>query len=50
VAETPLHEAKPDLPTEPKPRRVIGRDDGLFEVPEDFDAPLPDEVLALFDA
>jgi prevent-host-death family protein len=36
------------VPIEPKPQRVIGQDDGLFEVPEDFDAPLPDEVLALF--
>ena len=36
------------VPIEPKPRRVIGQDDGLFEVPDDFDAPLPDEVLALF--
>jgi len=33
---------------DPKPQRVIGQDDGLFEVPEDFDAPLPDEVLTLF--
>jgi prevent-host-death family protein len=36
------------VPIEPKPQRVLGRDEGLFEVPEDFDAPLPDEVLALF--
>lgn len=36
------------VPIEPKPQRVIGQDEGLFEVPEDFDAPLPDEVLALF--
>lgn len=36
------------VPIEPRPQRVIGQDDGLFEVPEDFDAPLPDEVLALF--
>lgn len=33
---------------EPKPQRIIGQDDGLFEVPDDFDAPLPDEVLMLF--
>lgn len=25
--------------------RVLGRDRGAFEVPDDFDAPLPDEVL-----
>lgn len=36
------------VPIEPKSRRVIGQDDGLFEVPEDFDAPLPDHVRALF--
>jgi len=36
------------VPIEPKPQRVLGRDDGLFEIPDDFDAPLPDEVLALF--
>jgi prevent-host-death family protein len=36
------------VPIEPKPQRVFGQDEGLFEVPEDFDAPLPDEVLALF--
>ena len=31
-------------------RRQFGKDRGLFEVPEDFDAPLPDEFLALFEA
>jgi len=36
------------VPIEPKPRRVIGQDDGLFEVPDDFDAPLPDPIRALF--
>jgi prevent-host-death family protein len=36
------------VPIEPKPQRVLGQDEGLFEVPEDFDASLPDEVLALF--
>jgi prevent-host-death family protein len=36
------------VPIDPKPQRVIGQDDGLFEVPDDFDAPLPDEVLTLF--
>jgi len=34
---------------EPKPRRVLGQDEGLFKVPEDFDAPLPPELLALFE-
>lgn len=30
--------------------RALGRDRGLFEVPEDFDAPLPPEVLAGFES
>jgi prevent-host-death family protein len=36
------------VPVDSKPQRLIGQDDGLFDVPDDFDAPLPDEVLALF--
>jgi prevent-host-death family protein len=28
--------------------RVLGRDHGLFEVPEDFNDPLPDDVLKAF--
>ena len=35
--------------TASKPRRRLGRDQGLFEVPDDFDAPLPDDVLASFE-
>jgi prevent-host-death family protein len=31
------------------PRRLFGRDRGKFIVPEDFDAPLPPEVLADFE-
>ena len=31
-------------------RRVAGRDRGLFTVPEDFDAPLPDNILAEFES
>lgn len=30
-------------------RRILGQDRGLFEVPEDFDAPLPDDILADFE-
>jgi TatD DNase family protein len=26
---------------EPKPRRILGQDEGLFEVPDDFDEPFP---------
>lgn len=36
------------VPIEHKAQRTIGQDDGLFQVPDDFDAPLPDDVLALF--
>jgi prevent-host-death family protein len=30
-------------------QRILGRDAGLFEVPENFDDPLPDEVVAAFE-
>ncbi len=30
-------------------RRRFGRDRGLFEVPADFDAPLPEELLRSFE-
>ena len=30
-------------------RRVLGIDDGLFDVPEDFDAFLPEELLEAFE-
>lgn len=30
-------------------RRILGRDEGLFEVPVDFDAPLDDELLDAFE-
>ena len=33
-----------------KPRRTLGRDQGLFVVPDDFDAPLPPDVLAGFES
>lgn len=29
--------------------RPLGIDRGLYEVPDDFDAPLPDELLAAFE-
>ena len=35
-----------DMPTE----RQLGRDRGLFVVPDDFDAPLPDEVIEDFES
>ncbi len=33
----------------PPPKRVLGRDVALCTVPEDFDAPLPDGILAEFE-
>ncbi len=30
-------------------RRCFGADQGLFEVPDDFDAPLPDDLLDEFE-
>jgi antitoxin (DNA-binding transcriptional repressor) of toxin-antitoxin stability system len=32
-----------------KPKKRIGLLKGCFEVPEDFDAPLPEEVLSAFE-
>lgn len=37
------------VPVEPRGRRVFGIDRGRFEVPDDFNAPLPDEVLRDFE-
>jgi len=34
---------------EAPPRRLLGLDEGLFVVPDDFDAPLPEDVLAGFE-
>jgi prevent-host-death family protein len=34
----------------PSAKRSAGRDRGLFSVPEDFDAPLPADVLADFES
>jgi prevent-host-death family protein len=30
-------------------RRALGADEGTYDVPDDFDAPLPDEVLDTFE-
>jgi prevent-host-death family protein len=35
---------------QPKRARVLGRLRGKIVVPDDFDAPLPDEVLDLFES
>jgi prevent-host-death family protein len=37
------------VPITPTGIPVFGIDRGRFEVPDDFDAPLPDEIAALFE-
>lgn len=37
------------VPVQRSAPRVFGRDRGLFTLPDDFDAPLPDEVLDEFE-
>ena len=37
------------VPVERPARRTLGVDRGRFELPEDFDAPLPEEVLREFE-
>jgi prevent-host-death family protein len=36
--------------SKPKANRVSGLDKGLLQIPDDFDAPLPDDVLELFES
>lgn len=38
------------VPMQSRGKRQLGIDDGRFEVPTDFDAPLPDELLDAFGA
>ena len=35
---------------QPVAKRVPGRDRGLFSVPEDFDASLPEDILSEFES
>jgi prevent-host-death family protein len=37
------------VPIRRRKRRVLGIDAGKFSVPDDFDAPLPDELLNEFE-
>jgi prevent-host-death family protein len=37
------------VPIENRPRRHLGRDRGLFRVPEDFNEPLPADLLRSFE-
>lgn len=34
---------------EPVEDRILGQDEGLFTVPEDFNDPLPEDVLSAFE-
>ena len=36
--------------SKPQANRVPGLDKGMVQIPEDFDAPLPDDVLELFES
>jgi prevent-host-death family protein len=38
------------VPIEAPRKRRLGIDEGVFQVPEDFDAALPEDVLAAFEA
>ena len=38
------------VPIRKRARRKLGIDDGRYEVPEDFDAPLPPKVLDSFES
>jgi prevent-host-death family protein len=44
---TPVAKLVPVAPTE---RRLLGEDAGRYVVPEDFDAPLPDDLARTFEA
>jgi len=37
------------VPIEKPRKRMLGRDKGLFIIPDDFNAPLPEEVLKTFE-
>ena len=37
------------VPANPRRRRRLGVDQGVFVVPDDFDAPLPDHLLQQFE-
>lgn len=38
------------VPVESQSRRMLGLDEGLFEVPDDFNSPLPDDILTEFES
>ena len=37
------------VPVDVRRSRTLGSDEGLYEVPDDFDRPLPDDVLDDFE-
>jgi prevent-host-death family protein len=37
------------VPVAPRRQRLLGQDKGRFEVPDDFDAPLPPEIIEAFE-
>ena len=37
------------VPFEEPKNRMLGIDEGLFEIPDDFDSPLPDSLLGEFE-
>jgi prevent-host-death family protein len=37
------------VPVAPLIRRILGEDAGIYDVPDDFDEPLPDDVLDRFE-
>lgn len=38
------------VPIQRTTEQVLGRDRGAFQLPDDFDAPLPDDVLRTFES
>ena len=48
-AGKPIAKLVPLGPPAAAQRRILGRLAGQFTVPEDFDAPLPDDVLDAFE-
>jgi hypothetical protein len=40
---------KQERTNKPTQKRLLGRDKGLFTVPDDFNAPLPEDIQAAFE-
>ena len=50
AARTPSAQLAPVTPLASQPRRVLGSLAGRMHIPDNFDAPLSDDVLDLFEA